>query len=97
MLSVAWMSGADVLTSQAAETDPAQSQRAPGPPEQTPEEAAGGFRNMMRIKRACETDAKRLCPDVKPGGGRILQCLRQHDAELAPDCRKAVEPQDKQP
>lgn len=92
LVGFVWLTVGEVSMSRAAETGGAQSQSESGRPEQTPEQAAGGFRNMMRIKSACEADARRFCPDVKPGGGRILQCLRQHDAELAPGCREAVAP-----
>ena len=36
--------------------------------------------------RACRADAKTFCKDVKPGEGRIAECLKQHKAELSPDC-----------
>jgi len=36
--------------------------------------------------RACRADAKTFCKDVKPGEGRMAECLRQHKAELSPDC-----------
>jgi hypothetical protein len=63
---------------------------AAGTAEQSPEEAAGGRENFMRLKKACKADASRLCKQVRPGGGRILQCLREHDSELATGCREAV-------
>jgi len=39
-----------------------------------------------RRDRACAEDAKKLCSDVKPGGGRVYQCLDSHAAELSPAC-----------
>ena len=42
------------------------------------------------LRAACMGDAKKLCSDVQRGGGRILQCLRAHDAELAPACRDGL-------
>jgi hypothetical protein len=36
--------------------------------------------------RACHADTQKLCKNVKPGEGRIIECLRQHQAELSPDC-----------
>jgi hypothetical protein len=41
-------------------------------------------------REACAADARKLCADVQRGGGRIIACLRQHDAELAPGCRDAL-------
>lgn len=42
------------------------------------------------MRQACGTDYKRLCADVKPGGGRILACLRSHAAELSIECRQIL-------
>jgi len=36
--------------------------------------------------RACRADVKTFCKDVKPGEGRMAECLQQHKAELSPDC-----------
>lgn len=40
--------------------------------------------------QACKADAGKLCPGVQPGGGRVLACLKQHEAELSPDCQAAL-------
>ncbi len=40
--------------------------------------------------RACRPDAKKLCKDVKQGGGKVLQCLQQHRSELSPECGRLV-------
>lgn len=42
-------------------------------------------------RQACEADYRRLCAAVLPGGGRILKCLHQHDGDLTPGCRSALE------
>jgi Cysteine rich repeat len=42
------------------------------------------------VRAACEADAKKLCPDVVPGGGRIMQCLKQHKDEVSEACKQAV-------
>jgi hypothetical protein len=40
-----------------------------------------------RLVLACQTDIKRFCPDVRPGGGgQQLQCLQQHAQELSDGC-----------
>ena len=45
---------------------------------------------MKDVRAACETDAKKLCAGVQPGGGRILQCLGQHKTEVSDACKQAV-------
>ena len=39
---------------------------------------------------ACKPDAAKFCSDVKPGEGRVMVCLRQHESELSDAC-KAVQ------
>ena len=47
---------------------------------------AGGGGAMQ----ACKADAERLCPGVKPGEGRIMQCLKEHKKDVSPECKKEV-------
>jgi hypothetical protein len=42
--------------------------------------------------QACSNDVRTFCKGVQPGGGRIAQCLKQHDAELSEPCKKAMQP-----
>jgi hypothetical protein len=39
-------------------------------------------------KDACKDDFKKFCSGVRPGRGRGWQCLKQHEAELAPACQE---------
>ena len=39
---------------------------------------------------ACAADLQRLCPDVTPGGGRIMQCLKGRLDQVSDGCRSAV-------
>jgi Cysteine rich repeat len=39
---------------------------------------------------ACTPDAEKLCPGVKPGGGRVLRCLHQNESKLSPACLAEV-------
>lgn len=48
---------------------------------------------QMKEKRremheACSDDALRLCGNVKPGGGRMRDCLKEHENELSPQCKE---------
>ena len=45
---------------------------------------------MEKKMAACKDDAKKLCADVKTGGGKLLGCLREHEAELSDDCKTAL-------
>ncbi|MGC2048046.1 MAG: cysteine rich repeat-containing protein [Gallionella sp.] len=42
------------------------------------------------IAEACKGDAEKVCKDVKPAEGRILKCLKQHEAELSPSCKEQM-------
>lgn len=46
---------------------------------------------IQDFKEACKDDATKLCKAVKPGGGRILQCLKQHENELSAACKEKME------
>lgn len=43
------------------------------------------------MRQACGQDVARLCPGVKPGGGRIIACFKEKAAELSPGCRTALQ------
>ena len=43
------------------------------------------------LKEACKDDAQKLCKGMKPGGGKILQCLKQHEDELSPSCKAEMD------
>jgi hypothetical protein len=38
----------------------------------------------------CKADAARLCPGVKPGGGKLLGCLKQRENEVSVGCAKEL-------
>jgi hypothetical protein len=35
---------------------------------------------------ACKADFEKFCKDVKPGQGRIVKCMKEHEAELSLAC-----------
>jgi hypothetical protein len=42
------------------------------------------------VRAACEADVPKVCPGVQPGGGRIVQCLVQHQNEVSETCKQAL-------
>ena len=43
------------------------------------------------LRTSCSEDVQRLCPDVSPGGRRVLQCLKEHKSEVSPTCKASFE------
>lgn len=41
---------------------------------------------IEQVKEECKADAQKFCKGIRPGGGRILACLKSHQSELAPAC-----------
>jgi hypothetical protein len=41
---------------------------------------------VFALRSGCGEDARALCGDVQPGGGRIMQCLAAQAAALSPSC-----------
>jgi hypothetical protein len=44
----------------------------------------------LLILRVCRTDVATLCGGTPPGGGRFIDCLGAHAAQLSPACHDAV-------
>jgi hypothetical protein len=38
----------------------------------------------------CADDIEKYCKEIKPGGGRILNCLKAHETELSVSCRGKI-------
>ena len=51
----------------------------------TGEHSGGGPRS-----RPCRGDLQQFCAAVQRGGGRILACLKEHEAQLSPACHDAL-------
>jgi hypothetical protein len=51
------------------------------------EEAA---KQLKGVQKACEDDIMAFCEGVKPGGGRIAQCLKANESKLSPQCKASA-------
>jgi hypothetical protein len=47
-------------------------------------------REAIAILRLCGVDQRALCPNVPPGGGRVISCLAENAAALSPSCYAAL-------
>jgi len=43
------------------------------------------------LGKPCADDVAKLCPGVKPGGGRIAQCLQGKADQISPACKARME------
>jgi hypothetical protein len=51
-------------------------------------EYLSGLREKGRdFVRGCRGDIGKFCRGMKPGGGMLLKCLKEHEAELSEGCR----------
>ncbi len=46
---------------------------------------------MKDVKEVCHDDVEKLCADVKPGGGRIMKCMKEHKDVVSAACKQEVE------
>ncbi len=56
--------------------------------------AGAGMSRQQKVammRRACGTDYRRLCANVRPHGGAALACLRQHQVSLSRNCQRALQ------
>ncbi len=52
--------------------------------------AGDAAKPKVKIKDACKSDLETLCADVEKAKGWRGKCLRGNEANLSPDCAKAV-------
>jgi len=45
---------------------------------------------LTYVANECRDDLKNYCADVKPGEGRLLQCMEKNDAKLSKRCTQAM-------
>ena len=41
--------------------------------------------------KACKSDREKFCPGLKAGDGKLGPCMKEHAAELSPECATAIE------
>jgi Cysteine rich repeat len=41
-------------------------------------------------RAACQADVAKLCPGIQSGGGRIMGCLKQNEAQVSASCKEAI-------
>ncbi len=46
---------------------------------------------LEEAKQICSKDIEKFCAGVKPGGGRLIKCLKPHMDELTPACREELQ------
>lgn len=51
---------------------------------------SGALAQQRAVAKACAADIKSLCADVKPGGGRVRDCVKSHFGELSAPCQDVV-------
>ena len=42
------------------------------------------------VGKACRTDVKKSCAGIKPGGGRIETCIKDHFADMSDACKEMI-------
>ena len=53
--------------------------------------SAGGRTYAAETVLPCAEEISKYCKEVKPGGGRILDCLNEHQKDLSVSCKKKLE------
>jgi cysteine rich repeat protein len=47
-------------------------------------------KQIKEVHKACEDDLLTFCPGIKPGAGRVAQCLKANKDNLSDDCKAAI-------
>jgi len=53
-------------------------------------EPAEAMAQQAAARQACAADIKQLCPEVKPGDGRLKACVKEHFGQLSAPCQTAL-------
>lgn len=54
--------------------------------------AAAMKKRTADFAQACRSDFSKFCKGTRPGGGRVIQCLRKHQKDLSPECQAQMHP-----
>jgi len=54
------------------------------------QEGAGPGGGHGRMREACQADMAKFCSDVHAGGGRRMQCFKEHRDQLSDGCKAAL-------
>jgi len=46
--------------------------------------------DRSRMLSACQDDVKRLCVGIRPGDGRVVQCLQEHSQDVSERCYQTL-------
>lgn len=46
--------------------------------------------NQAAVRTACQADFEKNCPGIRPGGGRLLACMREKQAAFSDSCKDAI-------
>jgi hypothetical protein len=49
-------------------------------------------KRMQEVEQACTGDVEQFCKGTRPGGGRLLKCMKQNEGKLSEGCKSAIEP-----
>lgn len=71
-------------------TAPAIAAPEPEPASRTSPPPMSPRQEAMLLRRACAMDYRTYCGEVPPGGGRIIECLRENGPSLSHRCRSAL-------
>ena len=44
----------------------------------------------QEVEMACKADVAKLCPNVPPGGGQVMQCLKAQKSQVSFGCKRAI-------
>jgi hypothetical protein len=42
------------------------------------------------VANECRDDLEKYCANIKPGEGRLLQCIEKNDAKVSKRCKEAL-------